>query len=104
METFAIVSVKGKQYLAEKGEHLFIDRYAAKEGAAVTFKDVLLSASGSKIEIGTPFVKNATVEVKVIAHVRGPKGHSFRYRPKKRVRRLRGYRADLTELEVTKIS
>lgn len=104
MDTFAIVSVKGKQYLAEKGEHMFVDRMTAKEGSAVTLKDVLLSSSGSKVVIGTPTVKNASVEAKVVAHVRGPKGHAFRFRPKKRVRRLRGYRADLTELEVVKIS
>lgn len=104
MPNFAIVKINGKQYLAEKGERLFVDRLAAKEGTAVKLKEVLLSAAGDKVEIGTPILKSGLVEAKVIAHVRGPKGLAFRFRPKKRVRRLRGYRAELTELEVTKIS
>jgi hypothetical protein len=40
------------------------------------------------------------VEVKVLAHRRGPRIESLRYKSKKRVRVHRGGRADLTAIEI----
>jgi len=101
MDRFAIVQIGGKQYLAEEGGSMLVDRMEDKEGSALKLKEVLLTFDGSKTAIGAPHVKGATVSVTVAAHPRGPKGHAFRYARKKRVRRLKGYRAELTELEVT---
>ena len=103
MSTFAIVKINGKQFLAQAGKRLVVDRLAKKEGASLSFSDVLLVSDGKHIQVGTPNVKGASVEAKVLSHPRGTKGLAFRYRPKKRERRSRGFRADLTELSVTAI-
>ena len=104
MDKFAIVQINGKQYLAQEGGSMLVDRLQEKEGASLTLKEVLLTHSGSKTSVGAPHVKGASVKVSVTSHPRGPKGHAFRYARKKRVRRLKGYRAALTELEVTGLS
>lgn len=103
MDSFAIVTINGKQYLAHKGATLVVDHMDAKEGATKNITDVLLTHDGKKTSVGTPNVSGASVGVKVISHPRGPKGQAFRYARKKRVRRLKGYRAALTELEVTAV-
>jgi large subunit ribosomal protein L21 len=104
METIAVVKYNGKQYLAKKGDHLVVDRISAKKiGDKIQIKDVLLASSGKTTKVGTPVVKGAVVEAKVLSHPRGSKGVAFRYRAKKRERTKRGFRADLTELEVTNV-
>lgn len=100
---FAIVRVNGKQYLATKGGRLVVDRMAGKEGATVSLSEVLMTSDGKTAQVGTPTLKGETVSAKIVAHPRGPKGQAFRYARKKRVRRLKGYRAAQTELEVTSL-
>lgn len=103
MAAFAIVKINGKQYLAEDGGTIYVDRMDAEAGKSVSIKDILLTTDGKATKVGTPHVAGAVVEVTVVAHPRGAKGLAFRYRPKKRERRIRGFRADLTELKVTKV-
>ena len=103
MTAFAIVKINGKQYLARAGERLFVDRMTAKEGSVIKLPDVLLTADGKEIKIGTPTLKGVTIEARVVSHPRGPKGIAFRYARKKRVRKARGFRADLTELDVQSV-
>ncbi|MFO0705168.1 MAG: 50S ribosomal protein L21 [Candidatus Andersenbacteria bacterium] len=101
MERFAIVQINGKQYLAHKGARLLVDRMNHKESTTLTLKDVLLVHEGAKTTVGTPHVAGVTVKATVVSHPRGPKGQAFRYARKKRVRRLKGFRAAQTELEIT---
>jgi len=103
MATFAIVKINGKQYQAEEGGRIYVDRMQDEAGKTVQIKDVLLTSDGKATKVGTPVVAGAVVEVEVVAHPRGAKGIAFRYRRKKRERRMRGFRADLTELKVTKV-
>jgi large subunit ribosomal protein L21 len=103
MTAFAIVKINGKQYLARAGEKLYVDRMTAREGSVITLPDVLLAADGKEIKIGTPILKDVKIEARVVAHPRGTKGVAFRYARKKRVRKARGFRADLTALEVQSV-
>ena len=104
MKDFAIVRIQGKQYLVSEGQRVVVDRMDKKEGSSLTLKDVLLVRAGASTHVGTPVVKGAEVQAKVVAHVSGPKGLAFRYARKKRVRRIRGYRAALTELAVSDVT
>jgi hypothetical protein len=61
---------------------------------------VLLFNDGKDIKVGNPGIDGLDVEAKVIAHRRGPRIESIRYKSKKRVRVHRGGRADLTWLEI----
>ena len=54
--------------------------------------------------LGQPFVKGATVELKVMAHRRGPKVIVYKMRPKKKTRRKNGHRQELTRVLVQSIS
>lgn len=101
-DRMAIFKVGSKQFLAQEGDKLVVDRQAQVKDKIV-FKEVLLTKNGKDVKIGTPLVSGATVEAKILSHPRGAKGLSFRYRPKKRVRVLKGYRADLTEVEIISI-
>jgi large subunit ribosomal protein L21 len=96
----AVVVSGGKQYRVAPGDHILVDRIAAEPGSSMKLGRVLLFNDGNETKIGAPSVDGIDVEVKVLAHRRGPRLESLRYKSKKRVRVHHGGRADLTAIEI----
>jgi large subunit ribosomal protein L21 len=96
----AVIVSGGKQYRVAPGDHILVDRIAAEPGSSLKLGRVLLLRDGSDIKVGAPGIDGVEVEVKVLAHRRGPRIESLRYKSKKRVRVHRGGRADLTAIEI----
>ncbi len=98
---FAIVDIGGKQYRAEVGRELVVDRMAADEGATVELDAVLVSGDDGLRMEGT---LAAAVTATVVEHLRGPKLIVFKFKPKRGFKRKNGFRSALTRLSVDKIS
>jgi large subunit ribosomal protein L21 len=96
----AVIVSGGKQYRVAPGDHILVDRLSAEPGSSLKLDRVLLLRNGDEIKVGSPAVDGLDVEVKVLAHRRGPRIESLRYKSKKRVRVHHGGRADLTALEI----
>jgi large subunit ribosomal protein L21 len=90
----------GKQYRVAPGDRILVDRLAAEPGSSIKIDRVLLFSDGSEVKVGNPGVDGLDVDARVIAHRRGPRIESIRYKSKKRVRVHHGGRADLTALEI----
>ncbi|MEC7240847.1 MAG: 50S ribosomal protein L21 [Myxococcota bacterium] len=99
---YAVVEQGGKQYRVSEGDTLEIDRLEAEEGAEIELSRVLL-IGGDKVKVGSPAVKGAKVTAKVVSHYLGDKVETFKYRPRKRYRKLGGFRASVTKIEITGI-
>ena len=99
----AVVVSGGKQYRVAPGDRILVDRLTAEPGSSVKIGRVLMLRDGSEIKVGTPAVEGLDVEAKVLAHSRGPRVETLRYKSKKRVRVHRGGRADLTAIEIIAI-
>jgi large subunit ribosomal protein L21 len=99
----AVVVSGGKQYRVAPGDHILVDRLVAEPGSSIKLGRVLLLADGTDIKVGTPGIDGVDVEVKVLAHRRGPRIETLRYKSKKRVRVHRGGRADLTAIEILSV-
>ena len=82
------------------GDHILVDRLSAEPGSSLKLDRVLLFRNGDDIKVAGNELDGLDVEVKVLAHRRGPRIESLRYKSKKRVRVHRGGRADLTALEI----
>jgi large subunit ribosomal protein L21 len=65
---------------------------------------VLLVKDAKGTTLGQPYVQDATVELKVMAHRRGAKIIVYKMRPKKKTRRKNGHRQELTRVMVQSIS
>ena len=102
MADYAIVESGGKQYRAEKGAALVVDRLPEEEGAKVTLRPVLFAGDKDVVANGGDLEK-VKVEAVVSEHLRGPKVRIFKYRRKKGYRRRAGHRSELTRLEVTDV-
>jgi large subunit ribosomal protein L21 len=100
---YALVEFKGKQYRAEKGAVLKVDRIQAEPGVAVDIDTVLL-LSGDSVTVGAPYVQGARVTAVVERHGKDKKITVFKYKPKKDYRRKRGHRQQYSVIKVEDIS
>ena len=100
---FAVIKTGGKQYLVQPGDKITVEKLEEKEGKEISFSDVLLLGSDTKLEIGTPIVKGAKVGGKVLGQVKGEKLIIFKYKPKKRYKRKIGHRQQFTEVKIVSI-
>jgi large subunit ribosomal protein L21 len=99
----AVVVSGGKQYRVAPGDQILVDRLVGEPGSSIKLGRVLLLVDGSDIKVGTPAIDGVDVEVKVLAHRRGPRIESLRYKSKKRVRVHHGGRADLTAIQILSV-
>lgn len=99
---YAVVEINGKQYRAEQGKNLVVDRFDAEPGESVVFEKVVL-LGGDKAAVGTPYVTGASVKATVDKEMKDDKVIVFKYMPKKGYRRTRGHRQPYTVLTVNEI-
>lgn len=99
---YAIIKTGGKQYVVEEGKVISIEKLDVKEGAEVTFDEVLL-VSGDDVKIGQPNVAGAKVTGKVLEQGKERKIRIFKYKAKSNYRRRQGHRQPFTKVKIEKI-
>jgi large subunit ribosomal protein L21 len=102
--TYAIIETGGKQLRVEPGRFYDIELLHLEPDAKVTIDKVLLVHDDSEVHIGQPFVSSATVEGTVLRNFRGRKVLVYKMRPKKKTRKKRGHRQEITRLMIDAIS
>jgi large subunit ribosomal protein L21 len=100
---YALVEFKGKQYKAEKGALLKVDKIDNEPGTTLDIDTVLL-LSGDTITVGSPYVQGAKVSATVESHGKDDKIIVFKYKPKKDYRRKKGHRQQFSMIKVDGIS
>lgn len=100
---YAIFETGGKQYKAENGTVLFVEKLNVAENETVTFDKVLLVNDGDSTKVGAPYVESAKVTAKVVKQGKNKKITVFTYKPKKDEKRKLGHRQPYTKLEVVSV-
>ena len=101
-DTYAVISVGGKQYRVREGERLLVDRVAHDEGK--TFHpDLLLLGGDGDAKLGEGELKGAQVTARVAAHVLGEKVIVGKHRRRTGYRRRKGHRSRLSQIEIQTI-
>jgi large subunit ribosomal protein L21 len=100
---FAIVEIAGQQFKVAKDQKVFVHRLDAKTGDKVSFDQVYMLADGDNITVGAPAVANASVEAKVVRHLKDDKVIVFKKKRRKGYRVKNGHRQSLTELQIESI-
>ncbi len=100
---YAIVETGGKQFRVSEGDVIRTDLIETEVGSSVTFDRVVLAANGDDVTIGTPVVSGASVTGTVLRQAKDRKILVFKYKPKKRVRKLNGHRQRFAEVRIDKI-
>ena len=104
---YALVEFMGKQYKAENGAVLKVDKIDAEPGAKINIDTVLLvsaGGSGDSVKVGSPYVNGAKVSATVESHGKDGKIIVFKYKPKKDYRRKKGHRQQYSIIKIGEIS
>lgn len=102
--TYAIIETGGKQFRVEAGRFYDIELLPVEPDQTVTIEKVLLVQHNDDVTIGQPFVEGATVEGTVMRHLRGRKVLVYKMKPKKKTRKKRGHRQEITRLMINSIN
>lgn len=101
---YAVIAISGSQYKIEENQTVTVDNLNLEEGKTGSTDQVLLTVDGDKVKVGTPTVKDTSVEYKVLKNYQGKKLRVFKYMSKSRYRKTTGFRAQLTDIQITKIN
>lgn len=101
---YAIIECGGRQVKVDAGATVTVDRVDRALGEEITFDRVLLvGTDGGEILTGSPYVTTARVVGVVAGEARGPKIRVFKKKRRKGMRRTRGHRSTLTQVQVKDI-
>lgn len=100
---YAIMETGGKQFRVQQGDVLFVEKLDAEVGETVEIDKVLALGQDDGFTVGKPYVEGAKVMLKVTDHGRGEKILVFKYKPKKKYRKLRGHRQPYSKVMVEEI-
>jgi large subunit ribosomal protein L21 len=100
---YAIVATGGKQVKVAVGDKVKVEKLDVEIGKDVTLDKVLLVSGEKEPKIGKPFVENAKVVAEVIDQDKAKKIRVFKYKKRKKERKLKGHRQAYTELKIKEI-
>lgn len=101
---YALVEIQGKQYKAETGAVIEVDKLADNTGSEIVFPNVLLVSSDKGIKVGTPYIEKVNVKATIEDHIRGKKIIGFKYKKRKRYRRKFGHRQQFSRIRINEIT
>lgn len=100
---YAVIRTGGKQYLAEPGGELKIEKLEGEVGSQVAFEEVLLTFGDGGTCVGKPLVPGAKVQAEIVRHEKAKKILVFKKKRRKNYRRRQGHRQLITVIKVTAI-
>ncbi len=100
---YALVEILGKQYKAEEGAVLLVDRIPQEAGSSYEISKVLAVVDGENATFGTPCVEGAKVLATVGEEVKGDKVKVYKFHRRKGYRRTQGHREKYTQLTINQI-
>ena len=101
---YAIVEIAGQQFKVSKDLKVYVHRLSNEEGSKVSFDKVLLLDDNGNITLGAPAIEGASVEAKVLSHLKGDKVIVFKKKRRKGYKKRNGHRQYLTQILIEGIS
>ena len=98
---YAIIATGGKQYKAEAGQTIKVEKIKANVGDVVDLQ-ALMVVDGDKTIVGEA-AKSVAVKAEVVAQDKEKKIVVFKYKSKKNVRKRQGHRQPYTALKIKEI-
>ena len=101
---YAIVEIAGQQFKVSKDLKVYVHRLANEEGSKVSFDKVLLLDDNGTVTLGAPAIEGASVEAKVLQHLKGDKVIVFKKKRRKGFKKRNGHRQYLTQIVIEGIT
>lgn len=101
---YAVVATGGKQYKVQEGEILRVEKLEGEVGSTVTFDKVLMTSDGTVVALGTPLLDGVEVIGQIVEQDKAKKILVFKYKRRKRYRRMQGHRQPYTAVKINTIN
>lgn len=101
---YAIVEIAGQQFKVSKDLKVYVNRLANEEGSKISFDKVLLLDDNGNVTLGAPAIEGASVEAKVLQHLKGDKVIVFKKKRRKGYKKRNGHRQYLTQIVIEGIT
>ena len=101
---YAVIEAGGKQHKVELGQVLEVDLMQEESGADHAFENVMLYVDGDDVQIGQPYIENASVVAEIVEEVKGEKVSILRFRRRKHSMRKIGHRQRYTQIKIKEIN
>ena len=99
---YAIVSTGGKQYKVAQGDVIDVEKLVAQPGDKVEL-DVLMLNDGATSTVDPTALEGKKVTAEVLDQFKGKKVIVFKFKKRKRYRRTKGHRQNLTKLKIVEL-
>lgn len=100
---YAIIQAQGKQYKVIEGKEILVGRIGKTE-EKITFPEVLLVRTDTKILVGNPYVEKGLVTGKFLEEVKGEKIRVSKFKAKVRYDKTIGFRPLYSRVLIEKIT
>jgi large subunit ribosomal protein L21 len=95
---YAIVEIAGQQFKVSKDLKVYVNRLANEEGSSISFD------YNGNVTLGAPAIEGASVEAKVLQHLKGDKVIVFKKKRRKGYKKRNGHRQYLTQIVIEGIT
>jgi len=102
MVKYGIIKTGGKQYTVRQGSEIYVDRIDEEVGKEIVLETLATFTDDGAIELGKPLLK-VGVTGKIVEQLKGEKIRVARFKAKVRYRKVRGFRPQLTKVQIIKI-
>jgi large subunit ribosomal protein L21 len=100
----AIIEIAGQQIRVEPSRFYDVNRLVGDVDSQLEIDRVLYVNNAGEVSIGAPVVEGATVQATILRHMRGRKVLVYKMKPKKKTRKKRGHRQELTRIMIDSIT
>ena len=102
--SFAVIKTGGKQYKVQASDILKIEKLKeGKSESKIEFNEILAYGNDKNIEVGSPLIKGAKVEAKLIKNSKNRTILIFKKRRRQNSRRKNGHRQQYSLIKIKKI-
>ena len=101
---YAVIATGGKQYKVSEGDVLRNEKIGGNVGDPVELDKVLMVADGDEVTIGRPVVDDAKVNASIVEQGKAKKVLVFKYKRRKRFRKMQGHRQPFTAIRIEGIA
>ena len=100
---YAVFRSGGKQYRAQEGDRIKLEKINVDEGSNINFDEVMMLGEGSDVKVGAPFLPKISVVARVIKQGKSKKVPVVKFKRRKNYLRQGTHRQFFTEIEIVSI-
>ena len=100
---YAIFQSGGKQYQAEPGTVIRLEKLPGEVGGEITLNQVILVGDGEQVQVGYPLLEDVSVRGRIVEQGRHRKIIVFKHKRRKDYRKKQGHRQYYTAVLIQSI-